>query len=102
MPAFLVHYPMSFASCWRELLFICPNYCLPLVTLFNACLLVYAAGFLLMLLSKSASGSVVMLDSLFDWYCRYVSAITVVGFMCCLFHVMHLPFVVIWIVYDLP
>ena len=77
-------------------------HCLPLVTLFNACLLVYAAGFLLMLSSKPASRSVVMLDCLLDWCCRYVSAVKVVGFMCHLFHVMHLPFVVSWIVYDLP
>ena len=101
MPAFLVHCPMFFASCWRDLLFICPLHCLSLVTLCNACLLVYAAGFLLMLLSKSASGSIVMLDCLFDWCCRYASAVTVVGFMCHLFHVMYLPFVVSRIVYDL-
>ena len=102
MPAFLVHCPIFSASCWRDLLFIYPLHCLSLVTLFNACLLVYAAGFLLMLLSKSASGSVVMLDCLFDWCCRYASAVTVVGFIYCPFHVMYLLFVVSWIVYDLP
>ena len=71
------------------------------MTLFNACLLAYAAGFLLMLFSKSASGSVVMLNCLFDWCCRYASAVTVISFMCCLFHVMCLSFVVSWIVCDL-
>ena len=62
--------------------------------MYDACLLVYIAGFLLILLSMSASGSVFMLDCLFDWCCRYASAVTVVDFMCHLFHVMHLPFVV--------
>ena len=36
-----------------------------------------------------------------DSYCRYVSALIVVGFMYHLLHVMHLPFVVSCIVYDL-
>ena len=94
--------PMLFASCWRDLLFICPMHCLPLVTLFTVWLLAYAAGILLRLSSKSASGSVVVLYYLFAWCCRYESAVTVVGIMYHMFLVMHLPFVVSWIVYNLP
>ena len=101
MPDLLVDCSMFSTSCWRRLLFICLLLCSTPVTLFNGCLLLYAAGFLLMLLSKFASRSVVMLDCLFDWCCRYVSAVTVVGFMCHLFCVMCLQFVVSWIVYDL-
>ena len=82
MPPFLVHCPMFSTSCWRDSLFICPLHCSSLVTLFYACLLVYAAGFLLMLLSKSASGSVVMLDCLFDWCCRHAFCCH-----CCWFYV---------------
>ena len=62
---------------------------------------VYNAGLLLILFSISASGSVVLSDIFLDWYCRYVSAVTVVGFMCCLFLEMHLPLFVSWITYDL-
>ena len=54
-----------------------------------------------MLLNISANGPVVMLHCLYDWCFRYASAVTVVGFMCHLFHVMHLQFIVSWIVYDL-
>ena len=57
-------------------------------------LVVYIAGFLLILFSISASGSVFMLDCLLNWCCRYVSAVTVVGFMCPLFLEMCLLFFV--------
>ena len=101
MPVLLVDCSMFSASCWRDLLLICPLLCSTPLTMFNDFLLLYSAEFLLMLLSKSASRSV-MLDCLFDWCCRCASAVTLVGFMCCLFLVMHPPFVVSWIVYDLP
>ena len=93
---------MFSATCWLGLLTICPMLCSSSTTLFNTCLLLYAPGFLSMLLSISANGSVDMLHCLYDWCFMYASAVTAVGFMCHLFHVMHLPFVVSWIVYDLP
>ena len=49
---------------------------------------------LLILFSISANGSVFMLYCLLDWCCRYVSAVTVVGFMGYLYLEMCLPFFV--------
>ena len=101
MSVLLVDCSIFSASCWLGIMTLCPMLCSSSTTLFTNCFLLYAPGFLLMLLSISASGSVVMLHCLYDWCFRYVSAVTAVGFMYHLFHVMHLPFVVSWIVYGL-
>ena len=101
MPVLLMECSMFFATCWLGLLTICPMLCSSSTTLFNTCLLIYAPGFLSMLLSISANGSDDMLHCLYDWCFMYTSVVTAVGFMCHLFDVMHLPFVVSWIVYDL-
>ena len=84
---------MFSTTCWIGLLTVCPMLCFSSTTLFNTCLWLYTPGFLSMLLSISAYGSVDMLQCLYDWCFMYASAVTAVGFMCCLFCVMHLPFV---------
>ena len=89
-PAFLWYCSM-FASFWTLLVAFCSSYwwcVLPVAVTYSVA---YNAGLLLILFSISASGSVVFLDSFLDWCCRYVSAVTVVGFMCRLFLEMHLP-----------
>ena len=92
---FTTHLNLVLASCcWLLLLFICSLYCPSLLLILVVCLIAYAVGFLLIVLSISTSGSVLMLECLLDWCCKYASAVTAVGFMCHLFHVMHLPFVV--------
>ena len=53
----------------------------------------YAVGFLLMVLSISASGSVFMFECLLYWCCKYVSAVTmwalcVICFMLYIFHLL--------------
>ena len=101
MPVLLVECSMFSAMCWLGLLTICPMLCSSSTTLFHICLLLYAPGFLSMLLSIYANGSFDVLHCLYDWSFMYASAVTTVGFMCHLFHVMCLPFVVSWIVYDL-
>ena len=101
MPSFLLYCSM-FASFWTPLLVFCSSYWSHVLFMVITHSVVYIAGFLLILFSISVSGSVVLLDSLLDWCCRYVSAVTVVGFMCCLFLEMHLPLFVSWITYDLP
>ena len=102
MPVLFVGCSMFSATCWLDLLTVCPMLCSSSTTLFNTFLLLYAPGFLSMLLSISPNGSVDMLHCLCDWCFMYASAVTAVGFMCHLFHVMHMPFVVSWIVYDQP
>ena len=92
--ALLLHCSFSFSSCCLVLLFICSLYCPSLLFMLVVCLMAYAVGFLLMVLSISASGSVFMFECLLDQCCKYVPAVTAVGFKCDLFHVMHLPFVV--------
>ena len=89
LSAFLLSCSM-FASSWTVLLVVCSLYCSHVLFLLLTCLMVYIAGFLLIMSSISVIGSVFMLDCL-DWYCRYISAVTVVVFMCCLFLEMHLP-----------
>ena len=90
----LLHCSFSFASChWFLLLFICSLYWPSLLFMLVVCLMAYAVGFLLTVLSISSSRSVFVLECLLDWCCKYVSAVTTVGFMCHLFHVMCLPFV---------
>ena len=49
--------------------------------------------------SMSSNGSVHVFKCFVVWYWRYVSAVTDVGLMCCLLHVILLPFVVSCIVY---
>ena len=102
-----------------------PDCCLPFIVLFYVCLLLNNfIGCLLIVLftcivyvTHRSSGvycwisiSIVqyfckwicfMLDCLLDWCCRYMSAVTVGGFMCHLFLEMHLPFFVSWMIYDL-
>ena len=73
---------------------ICSLYCPSLLLMLVVCLIAYAVGLLLIVLSISASESVFMLECLLNWCCKYASAVTAVGFICHLFHVMHLPFVV--------
>ena len=51
-----------------------------------------------MLFNISASRSALVLCCFVDWYCMYVSAITAVGLMWCLLHVICLPLVVSCIV----
>ena len=57
---------MFSATCWLDLLTTCPMLCPSSTTLFNTCLLLYAPGFLSMLLSISSNGSVDMLHHLYD------------------------------------
>ena len=63
------------------------------------CTLPYAIGLLLIDFSMSSNGSVHVFKCFVVWYWRYVSAVTDVGLMCHLLHVIHLPFVVSCIVY---
>ena len=59
----------------------------------------YVIGLLLIFLNMSPSGSVLVCDGFVAWYCRYVSAVTDLGLMCCLLCVIHLPLEVSCIVY---
>ena len=54
-----------------------------------------------MLFNMSASGSALAFCCFVEWCCMYASAITVVGLMWHLLHVMHLPLVMHCIMYDL-
>ena len=87
------------SSFW--LLLVCSLYWLLWMFSLEACVLIYAIGFWLELLTTSVSGSAPALACFIDWYCKYLSAVIVVSLMCHLLHVMHLPLVVSCIVYDL-
>ena len=58
------------------------------------CMLAYAIGLLLIHFNISSNGSVCVFECFVVWYCRYVSAVTDVGLMYYLLHVILLPFVV--------
>ena len=64
LSGFLLYCSM-FASCWTNLLVLCSLCCSYVFFVFLTCLVPYIAGFLLILFSISASGSVLMLDCLF-------------------------------------
>ena len=79
LSAFLLYCSMS-ASPWTILLVVCSLHCSFVLFMLLTLLVVYIAGFLLILFRISASGSVFMLDCSLDWCCRYISDVTVLGF----------------------
>ena len=79
----------------------CCSYCPLWLSLLFVCALTCAVGVLLILFNMSASGSVLVQCHFVALYCRYVSTVIDVGFMYHLLHVIHLPFDVSCIVYDL-
>ena len=87
---------LAFASSFH-FLSDCPGILLRL----GVCIMAYTTGFFVMLFSMSASGSALVFCCFVEWYCMYVSAITVVGIMWHLLHVMHLLLVVSCIMYDI-
>ena len=61
--------------------------------------LAYAIGLLLIHFNMYSNGSVHVFECFVVWYCRYASAVTDVGLMCCLMHVILLQFVVSCMMY---
>ena len=101
LPAFLWYCSIS-ASFWPILMSFCSSYWWDVSVMVATHSVAYNAGLLLILFSIYASGSVVLLDGVLDLCFRYASAVTIVGFMLCLFLEMHLPLFVSWITYALP
>ena len=60
----------------------------------------YAVGLFLMCSNISSSRLFCLCICFVAWYCMYVPAVTDVGLMCHLLHVILLPFVVSCIVYE--